>query len=244
MSSISIFLFPAEAQRRGAGSNTRPVQTGSMRSTGLKQEPSAPLRLCGNRTSSGSNNRNPRSAFTLVEIALATLALSLGLLAWFGLGRMAMENAASAENDTRAALFADNLFASLRSVSEDLCATGGPAPWASFWSGFASGSTPLPIPLPENLAFTNRFDPQVWGHGRWHTNFFYARPDLHGPSTNTIPEWGVRFAIEVELTNDFAGVSANTNQARVTLHVAPGAYGPISESRTFFTLFVEHGTLP
>jgi hypothetical protein len=157
---------------------------------------------------------------------------------------MAMEDAARTENDTRAALFADNLFASLRSVSEDLCATGGPAPWVVFWSGFASGSTPLPVLLPENMAFTNRFDPQVWGNGRWHTNFFYARPDIHGPSTNAIPEWGVRFAIEVELTNDFVAAAGTTNQARVTLHIAPGAYGPISESRTFFTLFVEHGTLP
>ena len=212
------------------------------------RSPSAPLRLCGRSfLCCRSNHPNPRSAFTLVEIALATLVLSLGLLTLFGLGRLAMENAARAENETRTALFADNIFSSLRSVSEDLCATGGPSAWAVFWTGFSNGTIPLPIPLPEATAFSNpkNFSDQVWGNGSWCTNFFYARPDIHGPSTNApISEWGVRFALEVELTNDFVAVPGTTNQARVTLHVAPGAYGTISESRTFFTLFTEHGTLP
>ena len=242
----SLFLFPAEAQRR-RGFLLQPRRPHRTRSYRLwMRSPSAPLRLCGRSFLCRHTNNLPRSAFTLVEIALATLVLSLGLLTLFGLGRLAMENAARAENDTRTALFADNIFSSLRSVSEDLCATGGPSAWAVFWTGFSNGTIPLPIPLPEATAFSNpkNFSDQVLGNGTWHTNFFYARPDIHGPSTNAIPEWGVRFAIEVELTNDFVAVSGITNQAHVTLHVAPGAYGTISESRTFFTLFTEHGTLP
>ena len=57
------------------------------------------------------------SGFTLVETALALLAIGLGLIALFGLGRLAMESSREAENDRRCAMMADAIFETLRAVN-------------------------------------------------------------------------------------------------------------------------------
>ena len=57
-------------------------------------------------------------AFTLVETALALLAIGIGLIGLFGLGRIALESSHEAENDRRCAAMADAVFETLRAVNE------------------------------------------------------------------------------------------------------------------------------
>ena len=189
--------------------------------------------------------RTPRAAFTLIEVTLAAVVVGLGLLALVGLGRLALSSAREAEEDTRAALFADDIFATLRTASESLCATGAPSAWAAFWADFAAGRQPLPVLPSAASCFSNAFDSTVWGDGRICTNYLFARQENRGlTGAAEIPEWSTRCWLDVALTNAFAAPPGATNVARVTLHLVPGARGEMSESRTFYTHFAEHGSLP
>jgi prepilin-type N-terminal cleavage/methylation domain-containing protein len=57
---------------------------------------------------------NRQKGFTLIETALAMLAIGLGLLAIFGLGRLGLQTAKETEYDQRCAMMADAIFETLR----------------------------------------------------------------------------------------------------------------------------------
>ena len=59
----------------------------------------------------------PKAGFTLVETALALLAIGIGLVGLFGLGRVALESSRETENDRRCAVMADAVFETLRAVN-------------------------------------------------------------------------------------------------------------------------------
>ncbi len=181
--------------------------------------------------------------FTLIEVTLAAVVISMGLLALFGLGHFALRNARAAEDNTRAAMLADDVFASLRAVSEDLCASNNPAAWSAFWRDFADGKTNLPLQLSTAASFSNQFDNTVRGNGRICTNYLFSRPEIHGAGLPPLPEWSARYWMDIALTNQM-GDAGETNLVRVTLHVVPGLSGEAGESRAFYTHFAEHGTLP
>ena len=71
------------------------------------------LELQNFRTSPRASARG----FTLVETALALLAIGIGLIGLFGLGRLAKESARETENDRRCAVMADAVFETLRAVN-------------------------------------------------------------------------------------------------------------------------------
>ena len=169
------------------------------------------------------------------------VVIGIGLLTLFGLGQLALHNAKAMEDDTRSAMLAEDIFASLRTVSENLCDSNNPAAWSGFWSDFADGQTPLPINLSVASSFSNQFDNTVWGDGRTCTNDLWSIPANRGV-TNAIPEWNARYWMDIALTN--LPAASDTNLVRVTLHIVPGFTGEPGEARSFYTHFTEHGTLP
>ncbi len=195
---------------------------------------------------SGSNGiRNANSAgFTIIEVTLAAVVVSIGLLTLFGLGQLGLRNAKTMEDDTRTAMLAEDIFASLRTVSETLCASPDATAWATFWQSFADGSTNLPLPLLLSTAtsFSNQCDNLVYAGGRICTNYLWSRADIHASGIQ-VPEWAARYWMDIALTNQ-PGTSGEFDLARVTLHIAPGITGPIAEERSFYTHFANHGTLP
>lgn len=84
----------------------------------------------------------PRSAFTLVETALALLAISLGLLGIFGLARHGLKNGGDTENETRCTLLADTVFETLKAKNNALLAERYSLnEWQNFWTSFANNKT-------------------------------------------------------------------------------------------------------
>lgn len=190
------------------------------------------------------NARLRIQGFTLVEVTLSTVVIGLGLLALFGLGRLAIQNAREAESDTRAAMLADDVFASLHAYSEQLCASNDPSAWAAFWTNFANGVIPLPIAQSSSTSL-------IWANGSNCMYYLYGRPDLRHAAVNPVPEWGARFTVSVDPTNSFAtmGVVGSAagplpNEVKITLHITPDVFSQNGESLTFYTHFAEHGTLP
>ena len=179
--------------------------------------------------------KNASHGFTLIEVTLATVVIGMGLLAVFGLGQLALRNAKATEDDTRAAMLAEDVFASLRTVSENLCASNNPAAWTAFWNGFQTG-TPLTNALSTTTSFSNQYPSTIMGNGSMNYLSLFSWPQIHNASPPIqIPEWSARYWLAVVPSN---------NTYQVTLNIAPGASGSIGESRQFFTLFAEHGTLP
>ena len=189
------------------------------------------------------SKRNAFRGFTLIEVTLAVVVIGMGLLAVFGLGQLALRNAKAMEDDTRSAMLAEDMFASLRTVSENLCASNSPSAWTQFWSDFAAGRTPLPLCLSTASSLRNQSDNNIWGNGNVCTNYLWSRPEIHGSVLSSMPEWSARFWMNVALTNQL-DATGGTNLVRVTLHIAPGFSGALGESRDFYTHFAEHGTLP
>ncbi len=180
--------------------------------------------------------RTTRRAFTLVEVTLAVVVLSLGILALLGLGHLAMNNARSLEDDTRAAMLAEDIFATLRAHSETLCASNNPARWAAFWSAFAASETNLPITLAHATCFSNAVDEAdaLLTAGEEHTLQLWSRPEIRGGNL-AIPEWSARWSLNMEILEP--------DLVKVALQIKPGLQGD-ANARTFLTLLSEHGTLP
>ena len=66
--------------------------------------------------------------------------------------------------------------------------------------------------------------PKSDGDGSVCANHLFSRPEIHGAGTPPLPEWSVRYWMDVTLTNAL-GTASGTNLVRVTLHLAPGFTG-------------------
>ncbi len=217
------------------------------------------LSIMSTLSTSSQLSRRSRAGYTLIEIAFASFVVGVAFLALVGLGRLAVQGAVDAENDTRSALLAEDVFATLRGYSDTLCATGGPSAWAAFWVAFtdeASESAPT-IPfqtaagIPVGYTDIDSLDgsPPV-------------PPVLAGDGTTTrlavvnsagglyVTQWTTQFSITASATNALymgeaeeyvTGAVSNVSLVTLTLHVWPNAYDRRERSRSFLTYLPYQG---
>lgn len=96
-----------------------------------------------------------KQGFTLVEVALAVLAVGLGLITVFGLFPAGLQNASDDAADTRAGLFAEAVFNGMRGAA---AAVPDAAIWDNSFIGTSltveqmaitiNGATPLAVRVP------------------------------------------------------------------------------------------------
>jgi prepilin-type N-terminal cleavage/methylation domain-containing protein len=86
-----------------------------------------------------------RTAFTLIEVALAIAVVGIGVLAAFALLTTGLDSSARASEETQAAFFADSVMNTLRVYSTQEARTGN---FKTFWDAFASGSRLVPVAFP------------------------------------------------------------------------------------------------
>ena len=98
------------------------------------------VRMPHPRTMFGGNRSG---GFTLVELAMASFLVAIGLLAVFALLRRGIDTEGFSEDEVRETLFAETAFATLRAASDHASATNG---WNAFWENFEAGNTKLPLP--------------------------------------------------------------------------------------------------
>ena len=188
----------------------------------------------------GSDGR--RSAFTLVELALASFLVAVGLLGVYALLRTGMDSASERETDVRGSLFAHTAFATLDAAA-DVAAMGGATNWVAFWEDFFDGSTNLPLP---GAGASDAESPSESPLGAGSDSFSSAIPGLHlrgdglfayvyadatvSSASNTVwyefnhpPNW-----LRRESGGDPFAVA-------VTLHVWPER--PTSSAQTYFRMF-------
>lgn len=145
-------------------------------------------------------DRKRRVGFTLVEIALALLVVSVGAMAILGLFPAGLEANQRAIGETRAALFAEDVLNSYRAASrripwQDLDSYSAPAVAATMWSS------------PDDLAIRVNTP----GDNTVHVNVYALFDD------ESIVEFAVRYRLRME------DVSPDIKQLR--LEVWPGEFG-------------------
>ena len=148
-----------------------------------------------------------KNGFSLIEVTLAILVVGLGLIALMALFPSGLDANKQAINDTRMALFAEDILNGFVAIAEDkswndINSIQVPAVAIDMWNNPSSLSV-----IPSSSVQTNVY--------------LYSNPE--------IAAYAVRYRLEV---GDLAGNSA-IKYIRLTLW--NGEYGPTNKSHSFYT---------
>jgi hypothetical protein len=177
----------------------------------------------------------PRAGFTLVELALTALVIGLGMLAVLGLGRLGLQAATDTENDARCALLANDILATLRTASDDVCRTGGPSAFVAFWQTMQNDSTAgVSFPAAGAPAMTNLLESVIRGGGAASHIQIAAQTPEPPVGVGPVDEWSARFYVNVELESTLSARINEENMVRLSLNIRPDAFGTRGPVRTFY----------
>ena len=189
----------------------------------------------------------------LIELAVAALVIGIGILALLGLAHVAERAASDAEAETRAALFADDVFTTLRLFSDRHARSPDQGEWLSFWVDVSEGDLGLPLTAGglDVWQLDQNQNPMVLiGDGGEHSIFW--RPAGPSSDSDSVADIAIRYKLSITVqTQDGAVVPFDASQTNyrpamllATLHVWHGASKMAAEPYTFFTAFSNSGSLP
>jgi Tfp pilus assembly protein PilV len=175
-----------------------------------------------------SMNSKSRSAFTLIEIALAILLIALGILAMFSLLGAGLDTSNKASADAQAAIFADSVFNSLRAESQRAAEAelnnAHPESWTNFWISFKDGTTNIPV------AFTELWESNMVIRGDGLQTAVFGNVGTH------IVNHALRYTIAVQ---------PRSRSADVLLNIWDGQFGQTGDTNAliFYSEFRKEGDL-
>lgn len=211
--------------------------------------------------------RERRAGFTLVEVALAVVVVAIGVTAAFALIAAGLAASAKAVAETRASIFADNVFNALRSSSAAACNEGilydeypmSAGYFESFWEDFldsdggqvsvaAGPAWPVGVSFPGGpwAPPTTNFM-QVTLDSDIHTLVF-TNVSLRTGEETAFVNHAIRYQGVVEesvIAGSWASDGDWTNKMKVILNVWEGEYGSdeVDDALVFYTEFINHGKL-
>jgi prepilin-type N-terminal cleavage/methylation domain-containing protein len=166
------------------------------------------------------SNRN--AGFTLVEIALALLVASIGLLGLFTLFPAGVQMNKTAVDETQAALFADQIMNGIRAQTSI-------EPWNQ-----VKTAVDLPPPTPDVWSNPNELRVRVTpGGSETFETLRYTTAGALGGTTAGYTDFGVRYRLEIDQI-------ANSLRYAVRLKVRPGEFGT-TNTYVFYTELYNHG---
>lgn len=154
-------------------------------------------------TSAGSS----RAGFSMVEVVLSLLIASIGIMAVLALFPAGLDQGRKADDDSRAALFAEQVLNGIRARA------------AAGWTHSLTDNLPPPL-LVEGMWVTNEMSLAVSATDSFKTNNYVAFTGmLSGEGRGlSIPDHTIRYRLR-EFTN------SNPRIRSVYLEVLPGAFG-------------------
>ncbi len=185
-----------------------------------------------------------RTGFTLVETALALLAISLGLLGIFGLARHGLKASGDADEETRCALLADTVFATLRAKNDELAEKKASLEeWWFYWLRFVSGEGGVVIYLPAMPELSETAGALPLRCAPVFSEFVSAQEPAK--TLPWRPSYRLTPATELNLA-DTGALSAlyERGQLDLKLEIHPGALLSGAETRTYYTVLTYTGGLP
>jgi len=157
----------------------------------------------------------------MIEIALALLVASIGLLGLFGLFPVGLQMNKTAVDETQAAIFAEQVLNGIRAQAA-----------TSRWDRIRTG-VDLPAPTPDiwKNADELRVRPTPGNESEFETLRYESRGALSG-GTDSYVDFGVRYRLEI--------YDVDSQRKSVRLHVRPGEFGS-TNTYTFYTELYNNG---
>lgn len=179
-------------------------------------------------------------AFTLIETALAMLAIGLGLLAFFGLGRLGLQSNKESLDDRRCAMLANAIFETLRERNAcfvDLARTNlNGQSWSTYWDNARTMKSDSLIAFPPVAGLTPPSS---------QTNLVFsgAATPAYDPDHISLADWNPRYALVVN-GQDASPVAQDWSILRAELHIYPDGDTYSADARIYTTTLLNSGGLP
>ena len=174
------------------------------------------------------------AAFTLVETALAMLAIGLGLLAFIGLSRLGIESNKETLNDQRCAALSSAIFETLRERNAyfvDLARTNEMhTSWRDIWAGAIDRKE---IAFPQIAYITSPDTNLVFG----------ALTSAYDPDHISLADWNPRYGLSFREDEYESPVAQARNLLQCTLYIYPDGDTYSSEMRVYTTTLTNPGGL-
>lgn len=176
-----------------------------------------------------------KSAFTLIEMAIALVVISIGMLTLMKLFSDGFVRARTAIGEVRAAHFAGDVFDTLRAMSAKATYWHADSnAWVDVWDTWAYGETNFPVAMSG-----------LWGDGK--SDLLIQGNDTPLLLAFTNIEGVVSHAFRYQLTivpPPFP--ETGTNWASATLHIWEGVRGPttLDTAVSFYSEFPRAGATP
>ncbi len=194
-----------------------------------------------------------RRGFMLIELAVASFVIGVAVLALAAILHLGQHAATVSDGTTRAALFADDVLATLRLLNDRAAADEDPDAWPTLWkelvdgvvitqlTGFASN-----VWMPDQTKSLPCIDtsPGV------HTNFWCpTRVSPAGGDADLVrADFALRYALNIvpsDETEDTGRGSERPRYCAVTLHVWSGtSIAAESSGTTFFAVYSNPRRMP
>lgn len=186
-----------------------------------------------------SQRKRRRRGFTLIETSLAMLAIGLGVLAVFGLGRLGLRSAKEAENSERCARLAGAVFETLRATNERFageCRTNlAGLTWHQCWENTSSSARQIPFPLVAEMSGSENLYLTFTSSGSGEPQPAYD------PAALSLREWNPRYRLHLYDDPDALG---RHDLIHVLLEIYPDGDTYSSEARLYHTTLSDAGGLP
>jgi hypothetical protein len=200
----------------------------------------------------------------LIELAVAAMVIAIGVLALLGIAHVGERAATDTENETRATLFADEVFTTMRLYSDHVSANTNHQGWLDFWTRVSTGDQIFPVANTETGTKTwQELDangvPSIVGDGTYtapvRTNVWHLADANVADYATSIPDYAFQYRLAIfrpttDANNpsvfflDDSDRSPITNVVWATLHVWNGRFRRQAEPFTFYTHFADPGGLP
>ena len=180
---------------------------------------------------------NRQKGFTLIETALAMLAIGLGLLAIFGLGRLSLQAAKETEHDQRCAMMADAVFETLRDYNarfvDEARTNAVTDSWGGLWRETIDDKIKIPFPL---IAGISTSPSEIY--------LYFNRLALAFDKYNlSLTDWNQLYSLSGYFST-ISPISGLDNGLLITLTIYPDGYTYTSDQRVFSTTLTNPGGLP
>ena len=188
--------------------------------------------------------------FMLIELAVASFVIGVAVLALAAVLHVGQRAGTESDGDTRAALFADDVFTTLRLMNDRAAADPDPEAWAEFWNGLYDGSviTQLAGFASEVWEADSAGDlPRLDTSGGVHTNFWCpARLKRGADDAEELvrADFAMRYAVNIAKGDSVAiGERDEPGYFSITLHVWSGTSISSESGADFFAVFSNPGRM-
>ena len=198
--------------------------------------------------SAANGGRRRSAAFTLVETALAMLAIGLGLLAFLGLSRLGLQSNQETLTDQRCAALSNTIFETLREYNARFIeeARTNSIPWQYLWEDvYQRGSTAIPFPPVAGISE----DPDLAPLHFWtsqeitqlNNNQKLPSP-AYVPDRISLADWNPGYVLRMS-GDDSSHIAGDINAIQFALTIFPDG-NILSSDRTYTIWLTNSGGLP